>query len=176
MCDQSPCNCQPKTGTMRRPIRFCMFMYMSRSLSASFTLSCHNLAWQPISDTVVQTILQSGFICSSLKIENRLAVEAHFLTYVSITHHSTLYNFEPGQSIVTSTNGSSWTPAAKYSVLNFFVSFSSFGAAETSSTLGWLVDPVNQDIYVFKKDSRGVVRRLKKRWKNVAGGDVVHFR
>jgi len=39
--------------------------------------------------------------------------------------------------------------------------------------LGWLVDPVNQDIYVFKKDSHGVVCCLKKRWKNVAGGDLL---
>jgi len=39
--------------------------------------------------------------------------------------------------------------------------------------LGWLVDPVNRNIYVFKEDINGVVRCLNKEWRNVAGGDVL---
>ncbi|CAG8627474.1 4212_t:CDS:2 [Paraglomus occultum] len=39
--------------------------------------------------------------------------------------------------------------------------------------LGWLVDPVNRNIYVFKEDINGVVRCLNKGWRDVAGGDVL---
>ncbi|RUO96725.1 hypothetical protein BC936DRAFT_141556, partial [Jimgerdemannia flammicorona] len=39
--------------------------------------------------------------------------------------------------------------------------------------LGWLVDPVNRNVYVLKKDTNGVVRCRDKGWRDVAGGDVL---
>ncbi|RUS24255.1 hypothetical protein BC938DRAFT_473880, partial [Jimgerdemannia flammicorona] len=39
--------------------------------------------------------------------------------------------------------------------------------------LGWLVDPVNRNIYILKKDTNGVVRCLNKGWRDVDGGDVL---
>jgi len=39
--------------------------------------------------------------------------------------------------------------------------------------LGWLLDPENKNIYVFKKNARGVARRQNIGWRDVAGGDVL---
>ncbi|CAG8632275.1 3323_t:CDS:2, partial [Paraglomus occultum] len=39
--------------------------------------------------------------------------------------------------------------------------------------LGWLVDPVNKNIYVFKRNTNGIVRCLSKGWRDVIGEDVL---
>ncbi|KAL1920698.1 uncharacterized protein VTP21DRAFT_1075 [Calcarisporiella thermophila] len=39
--------------------------------------------------------------------------------------------------------------------------------------LGWLIDPDNKKIYVFKKTRNGSVRRYSHEWKNVSGGNVL---
>ena len=39
--------------------------------------------------------------------------------------------------------------------------------------LGWLVDPIHKDIYVFRKDRDGVVRRRHHDWDDVRGDNEV---
>ena len=39
--------------------------------------------------------------------------------------------------------------------------------------LGLLVDPVTKDIFTFKRDTRGVVRRRNCGWRDISGGDFL---
>jgi len=39
--------------------------------------------------------------------------------------------------------------------------------------LGWLIDPINKGIFVFKRDRNGLVRRYNHGWSDVSGGDVL---
>jgi Uma2 family endonuclease len=39
--------------------------------------------------------------------------------------------------------------------------------------LGWLIDPINKKIFVFKRDRNGLVRRYSHSWSDVSGGDVL---
>ncbi|CAG8635292.1 567_t:CDS:2, partial [Scutellospora calospora] len=61
---------------------------------------------------------------------------------------------------------------SKFENMNFkFIS--DYFAPGTAVTLGWLIDPKQKRIWVYKRDQCGNIIRNEHRWENIDGGDTL---